>query len=130
MPDLPEEAVQAAAPRLRHGNRNRQNIYEVRDDGTETFVAVVMDPDMAERFVAMVNRGAAEEEKTRADERRKVAEEIAATLDEKAARVTNEARNAVKAGATSIADRMSRRSGAFSYAAVIARQIGGRCDPR
>jgi hypothetical protein len=69
-------------------------------------------------------------ERARADERRKVAEEIAAALDEKAAAAMNEARNQVKAGASSVADRTSRRSGAFSDAAELARQIGDAHDPR
>ena len=47
-------------PLLRPGNRNPQNIYRVDPDGTETFIAVAMSPDLAAWLVDTVNAAAHE----------------------------------------------------------------------
>ncbi len=41
--------------RVRHGNRNVQNIYQLHEDGTETFAAVAMTPELARWFVQAIN---------------------------------------------------------------------------
>jgi hypothetical protein len=68
-------------PRLRHGNRNSQNLYLVNDDGSETFAGVAMTPEFAEMIVRRFNAATTAEADIRADERRKVAEQIAAYED-------------------------------------------------
>lgn len=68
-------------PRLRHGNRNSQNLYLVNDDGSETFAGVAMTPELAEMIVQRVNAATVTEADIRADERRKVAEQITAYED-------------------------------------------------
>jgi hypothetical protein len=78
MPNIPEEA---AAPRLRHGNRNPQNIYLVNEDGSETFVAVAMTPEYADMIVQRFNAATVTEADIRADERRETAERITAYED-------------------------------------------------
>ncbi|MGI5274724.1 hypothetical protein ACQEUU_37205 [Nonomuraea sp. CA-218870] len=72
-------------------------------------------------------RGPSEEE-IRADERRKVAEEIAAALEEKAAKVRDEA--LAFSEVRGISETLLTRSGALTNAAVIAREIGEARDPR
>ncbi|MEO3860930.1 hypothetical protein [Acrocarpospora sp. B8E8] len=66
--------------RIRHGNRNPQNIYQVGEDGTETFVAVAMSPGIAENLVDVVNNGLAYRDRAFA------AEEAVIQLSEQAAR--------------------------------------------
>lgn len=44
--------------RVRHGNRNVQNIYQLHPDGSETFCAVAMSPELAGWFVNAINAAA------------------------------------------------------------------------
>jgi hypothetical protein len=109
-------------PRLRHGNRNPQNLYLLREDGSEEFAGVAMTPEYADMIVQRFNATADAEADIRADERRKVAEEIAATLEEKAAKVRDEA--LAFSEMRGISEKLLARSGAIANAAVIAREMG------
>lgn len=65
-------------PRLRHGNRNPQNLYLVNADGSETFAGVAMTPEYADMIVQRFN--ATTEADTRADvdaERTRIARHFA-----------------------------------------------------
>ena len=98
-------------PRLRHGNRNSQNLYLVNDDGSETFVGVAMTPEYAEMIIRRFNAATTAEADIRADERRKTAHEIARRIG-------------------SAPPFHWTRAQARTWAARIARQIGEGHDPR